>query len=196
MRLSRHIQVYAPTSIETKTVPLRNLDRTETEVLHTLSNFVLSASSTPLHLKTLPAPFHASVKHVLNSRGYPSITEPVDKTHKSVLICLDGPPLSTHQLKQAIDDDGRHRGLNWTLLAGEGAIRKLDMSGRGECRPQSSQSESKKGHHGWRSAQRWMLSFQDENEARRFVRSWHRRAIGLNSGNIEDEHLAHCRLLW
>ena len=121
MRLSRLGQTYAPTSMETQIVPFRSLDRTEAEILDNLSDFVLSASSTPLYLKTLPAPFHASVKHVLNSRGYSSITEPVDKTHKSVLLCLDGPPLSTHQLKQAIDDDGRDRGL------------KVELARRGLC---------------------------------------------------------------
>ncbi len=45
-----------------------------------------------------------------------------------------------------------------------------------------------------RTEKRWMLSFSDEDEARRFVRAWHRRDFPSARG--EESLLIQAEILW
>lgn len=44
------------------------------------------------------------------------------------------------------------------------------------------------------NTKRWILSFSDESEARRFIRAWHRRQFPQDRG--EDPRLVHAEFLW
>ena len=164
------------------------------EILCRVSDYTLSPSSTLLQLKTLPAPFHSSVKHLLSSRGYPQIMEPREKTNRGVLLWIDGSQLTTSQLKQAIRKDGDARAAPWALENQGDPIVKMQSPAHGDSLSQSIDPRSIL--YGRRLQLRWTIEFEDEAEARRFVRSWHRRVLDVEVAETLTAPMANCRVLW
>ena len=165
------------------------------EPLSTSVDYALSSSSSGLHLKSLPPPFHSSVRHVLNARGYPHIMEPCEKTNRAILFWVEGSHFTTNQLKQAIEKDGRNRGASWKLDDRKDAVQKLGISSSRDT-PLEDLDQEDQGGSPQKQSPRWMLTFENEAEARRFVRSWHNRAIALNSDTVTEVPFANCHLLW
>ena len=195
LRLSRLARSHTPTSLASQIIPFRNLDEAKGDDLGILSDYALSPSSSPLQLRTLPAPFHASVKHVLNSRGYPQIMDPVEKTNRAVLFWTNWSHLTTYQLKQAIVKDGHSRGAAWALDKKGENVQKLDSS-NGRDPSLDTPARDFEAIYRRRVSPRWTISFEDEAEARRFVRSWHCRVMDLDIDEPLDAPVSSCRVLW
>lgn len=96
------------------------------------------------------------------------------------------------QVQQLLTRDGRHRGMAWALLNGKDSIQQFDSSsssskagGDGDDDPDANEpAGTEREGPGDRQAFRdyarririrWTIAFEDENEARRFVRRWHLR---------------------
>jgi len=108
-------------------------------------------------------------------------------------------------LRAAIGRDGRERNLQWNLLPGKDDIVKLD-GGKGVSEEEEvgvelevRQDVEEKKRKRWQPP-RFILSFKDNQEARRFVRAWHRRPFPLITGpqNPGDEGpaIVNAELLW
>ena len=100
--------------------------------------------------------------------------------------------------------DGQDRGLQWGPLNGKGSINLLDppteKSGDSshDAHPGDEDAELKPKKHKF---SRWVIAFEDEMEARRFVRTWHRRPYPFpvaheNSTYGEPPALVHAEFLW
>lgn len=122
------------------------------------------------------------------------------------------------QVRQFVKRDGHARGLLWALVGGQDdAIRQLEP----EANPDpGAESESESGDQMTMERQanledaeqnllgdylrrtliRWMITFEDENEARRFVRRWHLKPFGLLFPERQDKGdvkpLVHAEFMW
>jgi len=119
------------------------------------------------------------------------------------------------QVQQLVTRDGRHRGMAWALLNGKDSIQQIDPSGGSKDSKDSNDEDDvpdadeqagmeREGASGERQAFRdyarrtrirWTIAFEDENEARRFVRRWHLRPfVGAYRG--DHAPLVHAEFLW
>ena len=112
---------------------------------------------------------------------------------RSVLFTVDGQQLPTSVIKHTVAADGRDRGLAWNV-----SIDRLDTSSvAADGFEDSTGTETAElaGLGARRHAfSRWVLSFLNESEARRFIRAWHRRSIPLARG--DDPVLVQAEFIW
>ena len=141
----------------------------------------------------LPQPYASGTKPILQKRGYRQIVEGDDKTARAVLFWVDGHQVTAALIKTTIAADGRDQGLAWNM-----SVEKVDTS------LAASHEREDPGVNGYEGSAelrpyrypptRWILTFADENEARRFIRTWHRRPFPLSRGG--DSSLVYTELLW
>lgn len=103
-----------------------------------------------------------------------------------VLLSVDWGRISYIDLKNAISKDGKRRNLPWKLIAGEGAIVGVNSDEQNEESDELGDANAARPsrRRKLRSPTRYIISFRDPHEARRFVREWHRRPFPVGR---EDE---------
>lgn len=161
-----------------------------------LQNYSLCPPSQQISLRIIFPPYSASMKRLLENRGYAQITRPDEKAYKAVLLWTDGHPATLNQIQKLIRQDGRHRGLNWALANGDASI---EMVGNSVPDPEESQENQDAVFPQPKSPYpRYMISFSDESEARRFVRSWHRKPFPVHGENagLDEPPLINAEVIW
>lgn len=103
---------------------------------------------------------------VLSDGGLAAIAKQKTNSEDMVLFSVDMGPLTYWDVQHAITEDGKKRNLHWRLTEGQGAIVKVNV--------RNEEDESSDRRYS-RAPPKFILSFQDSHEARRFVREWHRR---------------------
>ena len=180
-----------------------------------MQNYTLSPPSVRLSLRLLDAPSINTVRTVIDHLGYPQIVTPDDKAGRSVLFWVDGYQPSSLSVKTMLAKDGQDRGLQWGPLRGCGSIEAFAVKPGEEHDEETeaeaagepdngqwdrwSKTEDLKPKRNW--AQRWVISFEDEAEARRFVRVWHRMPYMYplqteKPSRGEENKLVHAEFLW
>ena len=184
---------YTPTSVES-TLPLQPGVAIEGEDAYALlQDYALLPPSHTMKLKLLYPSYSPFMKRLLDKRGYPQLVEGSDKADRSVLFWVDGQQLTTSVIKNTMAADGRERGLTWDLSIEKLAIsspptdeiedlKNFDYEGNAELRPQRS------------ALPKWILSFAGQDEARSFVRAWHRRPFPMARG--DGPRLVHAEFIW
>jgi hypothetical protein len=115
-------------------------------------------------------PYQRGMTRVLSEGGPKGIASRQSRGEGLVLFSLDSGQISAYDLKSAfLRPDGKRRNLHWSLA--EDPIVRLDE-----------EQDDGKGIEGlaagdktWKRVTRSIIAFKDHNEARRFVREWHRR---------------------
>ena len=193
IRLHRIAKRYTPTSIESP-LPLQPGVIIEGEDAYTLlQDYTLCPPSQRIQLKLLFPSYTASIKQILDQRGYRPLVEETNKTGRSVLFSVDGQRWPTSVIRNAVAADGRERGLAWDI-----SIDKLDTSriaadGFEEPTGIGTDELADLGpRHPVPS--RWVMSFSNETEARRFIRAWHQRPFPLARG--DDRALVLAEFIW
>lgn len=170
------------------------------DIYSVLQNYALCPPSQKIALKFVFPPYSPALKRLLELRGYPQIMRPEDKSHKSVLLWVDGFQPTIHDIRDMIARDKRSRGLNWALASSMNPVEKVDSSayrewGEGDSAASESAEETQfRGLY-----PRYLIHFADENEARRFTREWHRRPFPLPKARIhshEPPPLVHTEFVW
>ena len=156
-----------------------------------LQDYALCPPSQRIQLKLLYPSYSAGMRHLLRQRGYHSLLREASKEGSSVLFSVDRKNLPTAVIKQTLSADGRNRGLAWDI-----SINKLNSSTIADRLEDLTSVEPDQiaepglQRHG---SSRWIMSFSSENEARRFVRAWHRRLFPLgrgdNNANVQAEFI-------
>ena len=170
-----------------------------------LQNYALCPPSQRMALRVLFAPYSPDVKRLLTQRGYAQIVgggDPTgDRTGRAVLLWVSG----YHQLglavvRDMISRDGQRRGLAWALAEGEKSIEKVEAPLLAdEELEEGDYTEETDPSYARRMCLRWIISFRDENEARRFTRAWHCRPFPLHGDNAATEEpppSVHAEVLW
>ncbi|KAM3084182.1 hypothetical protein ACMFMG_001716 [Clarireedia jacksonii] len=157
--------------------------------------FSLVPAYSRLSLRQLHKPYRPSILKLLSDGGPTIIARQKSGAEDMVLFSLEGAPsLSELDVVKILEDDGRRRNLLWRL-AKEGKVVKLkDRSENDEL-----------GADGMRPLRllnvvtRYVVSFADKYEARRFVREWHRRPCPLQKEyKLGDEPppIVNAQIMW
>ena len=219
LRLHRLAQSYNPASLDfVKSTGSKILDDSNQDIDALLQDFALSPPSVRLTLRKLEKPYKSSITPILRSFGYKHLGEPENKTGRAVLFWVDGYQPSTFSIKTMLAKDGQDRGLQWGPLRGDGTINVLNIDktvneidndeeesvtigqpGRADRRARRDGHDELTPKR--RTIQRWVISFEDEAEARRFVRVWHRKSYSFpletESPSIGDpDPLVHAEFMW
>lgn len=122
------------------------------------------------------------MEEVLGNGGPAALARQRTNSEDMVLLSVDWGRISHFDLKVAISRDGKRRNLPWNLIAGDGAIVKVSSEEQnGEIdEPEDSSFASSSRRRKIRGPARYIISFNDPHEARRFVRVWHRRPFPVN----------------
>lgn len=193
VRLHRIAKTHTPTSIESP-LPLQPGVVIEGEDAYKLlQDYSLCPPSQKIQLNLQSPPYSVGPKQVLEERGYRPLSGDTNKTGRSVLFSVDGQHLPTSVIKHMLTTDGRDRGLAWDM-----SIDRPDTSNiTAESFEDSTSSETGEfaemgpPRH---ATSRWVISFSDENEARRFIRAWHRRPFPSARG--DDPALVQAEFIW
>ena len=194
VHVHRIARTHTPTSIESP-LPLQPGVVIEGENAYVLlRDYALCPPSQRIQIKLSYPSYNVVTKRLFDQRGYSQLVEHGDKSGRSVLFWVDGSSLSTFAIKNAVAADGRERGLAWDIT-----IDRLDTSM--PARKDISKSEDAKEADECKelassdvNIRRWILSFRDENEARGFVRAWHRRLFPQDRD--ENPRPVHAEFLW
>ncbi|KAI4163903.1 MAG: hypothetical protein LQ342_002400 [Letrouitia transgressa] len=198
----RTAQTYTPTSLESPLPPAPGMMSEGVDLYSMLQDYALYPPSQKVSLRSVFSPYAQPVKELLRQRGYRQIMEPTDKTGRAVLLWADGLQLTARMIRTAIDKDGRDRGLEWTLEdKGRGAVTQVQRTEPPLEEAESSSSREDESQEPQRSSglAKWIVSFQDENEARRFVRLWHMKPLPHivdSTGGTRAASPVHAELIW
>lgn len=220
IHLHQLAQTYTPTSLDFPVPPPPGvLDAKGQDIHALLQDFTLSPPSVRMSLRVIFPPFTANLRLVSENQGYPQLTSTNVKAGRAVLFWVDGYQPSRLSLQTMLAKDGQDRGLQWGPLRGEGDIESLHLNVDPEIED-SEENEAAAGHDPYgqnlrkdshkvdvelkpkrRGKQRFLISFEDEAEARRFTRLWHRRPYPFplqdeNPPYGEPEPLVHAEFLW
>jgi hypothetical protein len=170
-----------------------------------MQSFTLIPSSQHhISIRMLKKPFRPAMQRIIAAGGYPAIAARQSKSEDLVLLSLDKGHVGIYDLRTAIGRDGRERNLQWNLLPGKEDIVKLDggkvvLEEREGVELELLQDLEERKRKRWLPP-RFILSFRDNQEARRFVRAWHRRPFPSMTGpqNPGDEGppIVNAELLW
>ena len=150
-------------------------------------------------------------KGVVGPDGQTGTERPVDdRTGRAVLLWVEGAQPRTEALRDMVVRDGVERREAWSAVEREDGVLKLgrevmevqeenqESEPRGPDAGDKQRQDEEAGGSDWFS--RWMLTFGDEGEARRFVRRWHCKpfkwAKGERPDPLEPPRRVHAELLW
>lgn len=192
LHLHRVAKTYTPTSIESP-LPLERGTVIEGEDAYAiLQDYALCPPSQDMQLKLLYPQCDPSTKRLLDQRGYCQLVGGNDKRGRSVLFSVEGQQLTTSVIRDAMAADGQERGLAWDM-----SVEKVDNSAAttldGDCHGLEHDSTPESTSQRFTSL-RYILSFAHENQARSFIRAWHRRPFPATRS--EGPSLVHAELMW
>ena len=193
IRLHRIAKTYTPTSVESP-LPLQPGVVIEGEDAYTLlQDYTLCPPSQRIQLKLLFPSYSSGIKQLLDQRGYRPLLQETKKTSRSVLFSVDRQRWTTSVIRDAVAADGRDRGLAWDI-----SIDRLDTSkvAADDVEESTSTERDELAELGVRRRppSRWVMSLPNENEARRFIRAWHRRPFPSARG--DDPALVRAEFIW
>ncbi len=147
-----------------------------------------------MQLKYIYGVLTPGMRALIQRGGYLRLPDGTDRAGRSVLFWVDGHQPTPREVNNLIASDGRKRGMSWDV-----SIDKLDTSATlpadaeenvdlGEGFDSAETSPSRRGPY------RWVLTFSDENEARSFIRAWHKRE--LTPVQTNDPPIVQAEFLW
>ena len=193
VRLHRIAKTHTPTSIESP-LPLQPGVVIEGEdAYRMLQDYSLCPPSQEIQLNLVSPSYSLGLKQVWDQRGYRPLVGQTNKTGRSVLFSIDRQHLPTSVIKHTVTTDGRDRGLAWDILIDKLDTSEVTADGFEDSTSSETDEFTELGarHH---APSRWVMSFSDENEARRFIRAWHRRPFPSARG--DDPALVQAEFIW
>ena len=173
-----------------------------------LRGFSLVPGYSRLSLRLINRPYSPFIVRMLNEGGPAAVAGLQRNAEDMVLFSLDTGQLSHNDVAAALSDDGRRRNMHWKLAGGKEDIVRLsngqdmddkmpgDVWDRALPYDETSRPPERRPV---RMPSRYIISFKDGHEARRFVREWHRRPFPVqrerNHGN-EPPAIVNAEILW
>jgi len=131
---------------------------------------------------------------VVGERGHAAGAAADGGAAKVLLQFYGGVQPSRQEIDEAIGVDIRARGLAWRLEGGWDGIRKVDVAKVDEDGAEDGEKKAPAANP------KWILSFEDQPEARRFARTWHQRRMPWKNPTLhkgfEDKTMVKAELLW
>ena len=158
-----------------------------------LHNFTLCPPSQRIQLKYIYEMLSPGMRDLLDQGGYLRLLDGTSRAGRAVLFWVDGYQPTSREVNNIIASDGRDRGMAWDL-----SISKLDASALSadlvEDLELNYTYESTETNPPPQGSHRWVLTFGNESEARRFIRAWHRRQLA--SIRSDESRIVQAEYLW
>jgi hypothetical protein len=174
-----------------------------------LQGFSLVPASGAVSMRLLRKPYKPTVIRMLKEGGAAARITKDCRAGEVVIFSVDIGHITQYDLEEALKDDGRRRNLHWKFgtESEAGHIFKLNYDHQGYDsleEPGGGIQESIETYRARKKAEyrrpsRYVISFRDRNEARRFVREWHRRPFPVKrQHNPGDEPIpiVNAEILW
>lgn len=156
-----------------------------------------------MHAEIVEHPYSNGIRILLQHQGYPKLTTPTNKSKRSVLLWVGEYRATVLAIRTLLLNDGIDRGTHWGPLRSKGWIelvepmaRQQDPIGSGTKNSAVTENEAAKSTF----LPRFIVVFEDEAEARRFVRVWHRREytfpLQAEVSGVGECPLVHAEFLW
>ena len=163
---------------------------------------IIPASQRAITARILTQPYSLSVQRLINNGGYPEIATTTGSVMENkVLFSLDKGFPTIQAIRLLLSKDQKERNVPWKLAGTDSDIVWLGKS-KG-ARLVDDGEDVAEDYHDSKNHRtqhtKWILTFQDSQEARRFVRTWHQRdieALQYHSPNGEPSPRARAELLW
>jgi hypothetical protein len=198
IRLHRISKTWTPTSITSPLPPPPGYLKDGEDLYGLMQAFTLIPSAQrSVSIRMLKKPFRPGMQRMIAEGGHPLIAARQSKSEDMVLFSLDKGHVGIYELRTALGRDGKERNLQWNLLPGDDDIVKLDGTKADVAEAELDDQDSRKRKK--RQPPRFIISFKDQQEARRFVRAWHKRPFPLTQERrLEDETppIVNAELLW
>ena len=168
---------HTPTSLFSPPIPHKGYMIKGEDVHQVLADYTLYPPSAMPDINVLSAADNYTLGSLLRHKGY----EPLRPTHqpakagRAVRLWVDGHRPTEQHVVTMLARDGRDRGLHWAPFDGSGAGDMVRLYDSSEGDGAGVESDARAATPMFR----WLLSFRDEAEARRFVRTWHLRPFRL-----------------
>ncbi|RDI88659.1 Serine/threonine-protein kinase [Venturia inaequalis] len=205
---------HTPTSLTSEIAPPPGYIINGEDVSGLVQSYALIPPQQKLFLQYLVPPFTPLQQNIFKRGGYAQILgEGRTSVAQVLVVFLEGRQPSYFEISDAVHLDGKRRGLQWKLLPGETAIRKVDMrepkkkeeesvlnrdfanegevdalsgleAAEGGKRKRTVQDRAKTPTYG----QRWILSFESVDEAKRFALQWHGRPFPWHDRAMKKVH--------
>lgn len=204
---------HTPTSLTSEIAPPPGYIINGEDVSGLVQSYALIPPQQKLFLQYLVPPFTPLQQNIFKRGGYAQILEGGrEGAGQVLLVFLEGRQPSYFEISDAIHVDGKRRGLGWKLLPIETAIRKVDMrepkkmkasfldedfvndagadalggieAAEGSKRKRTVLERAKTPTYG----QRWILSFETVDEAKRFALQWHGRPFPWDDRAMKKRH--------
>ena len=163
-----------------------------------IADYTLAAPSQFLRINALLPPYTPPIDNVIQGQGYPNLGS---RAGRSVLFWVNGFQPSDQSLTAFLHKDGQDRGIAWGAVDGRGTIQRLEKEQKVHAGHSGEETHNGDANIAQPGFSRWVLEFEDESEARRFVRTWHRRPYifplrheWLDNG--EPTPCIHAEFLW
>jgi hypothetical protein len=163
------------------------------DVQSLIRGFSLIPSRSHLFLRLVNKPYRPAMLRLLEDGGPTAEVTRQSEAEDKVLVYSDFGNMALWELRKALLEDGRRRNLHWRIVGGENAILPLRSTPKGYQAEESSSTGK-----GFRKPERYVISFKDRLEARRFAREWHRRPFPLKSRSrqFEEPPTLNAEILW
>ncbi|KAM0153225.1 hypothetical protein ACHAPG_007191 [Botrytis cinerea] len=187
--------------------PPSTLPHSPTELQNLLKNFTLVPPYTRLSLRILQKPYRPAMTTLLATGAPTTLTQSRSQSHAidTVLFTLNIPSigLSSWGLREILEADGKRRNLHWRFAQSGAIVRvgeKIDSATGSEKVEIGYRGENIIGRKkAYNTSGRYIISFMDRAEARRFVREWHKRPCPLQKEYKEGDEpppIANVEIMW
>lgn len=197
-RLHYLSRTYTPTGPLSSIAPPPGYLKDGEDIHKLMSEFTLiPPSQRSVHLKLLSRPSSQNIEKLIANGGHSALIRRQAKCPNLVLINIsDGSDygfVSEYEVRRWLVSDGKARGLAWGLIDGMDEIVRLD--GRLEEDEEDDERDAViEGRQ--KIPNRFVLSFKEDQEARRFVREWHKRGVSFGRRTGQDAMVIDAELLW
>lgn len=147
-----------------------------------LKSFTILPSTGRLFVRLLREPFTPFIRKMIEEGNHTAVKEQQGRGDALVMLTIGSGRFSEADIHEALNRSGRKRNLQWQLAGGECDVEKIngDEAASDESIDGLLEQEDtiRSTRARWRES-RFVLAMKDRNEARRFVREWHRLPLPL-----------------
>ncbi|TVY30305.1 hypothetical protein LHYA1_G001626 [Lachnellula hyalina] len=197
-RIAKQRSAWASSNIPGVRLPPGMLKDGE-DIQKLVKSFTLVPPYSRLFLRMLSKPYKPAMLRLLDEGGPGAIAARETKTENMVLITSDIGVFDPQQLLKAIRDDGTRRNLHWKLVLSKDRLIQLKDDPVVNGMEEEMGGSPKLKQRTLRPPARYVLSFKDRHEARRFVREWHKRSMPEKKNPRPGEELPpviNAEILW
>ncbi|KAK5161558.1 hypothetical protein LTR04_004191 [Oleoguttula sp. CCFEE 6159] len=209
-KLHNLAQRHTSTSLTSPIPPPPGRHDDDDEDLHSLlQSYALIPPSQTIELRMLMKPLTPGVQSVVGLGGYRLLADKTRKPNQEVLLSFEGLQPTAFEIRDAFNKDGRDRGLLWfgneasavtKVEAPKKPVNEEEEEGSPEWGGDELVKVDQQRHNSNRLlANRWVIEFKSDAEAKRFVRSWHRRPFPsrlYTAGTSDTPPTINAELLW